>query len=192
MENISTDNPAVLPHGAQAPPAAEVDYTAIMAILPFVLFLALIVWGMRRKSRGRFTVEASYALIAFQLFSLLLLPACHQPQSCFLWAFIPLAMIAILLFFVYQRAAREAQHKERISKALREGHLKQSEVLQGRLEEEIQKSKVGAVKYPTPEEKLRKRLELDKFRAGVVGKPQNPTPPKKEPNPRWIEKMIDD
>jgi hypothetical protein len=92
-------------------------------------------------------VEASYNLIAIELLLYLLLPICNQPFDCSFWAIIPLAMIGILVVFIYHRRHREAEHRMRVTKAASEGHVEETGLFQEKLEEEIRTVKKRELKF---------------------------------------------
>lgn len=158
-------------------------FTVLAVMVPLALFLLVIHWALKRKERKKRAIELSYDLIALELLLFLLLPVCGAPTSCVLWMFVPLAMITVLLAFMYHRKSREAQHKRRIGKALSEGHIDKSGLLQGKIEKEL-KGRPAKEKEGKPEE---------------PEEPEGPEEQKKEKKPekdeeaehKRIERMIE-
>lgn len=179
MGNIS---PVTLPaEVVQSVPTVDVGMI-LLALLPFILFLIVVYWGLGHKERKSKVIELSYNLVAVQLLFFLLLPICSQPFDCGIWAVIPILMFGLLASFVYHRSSKEAQHKTRISKALKEGHVDLSGLLQGKLEDEIRKSKgKQEVKH------LKKKIT----EGAIEVKKEKPKPKKKEPDHKRIERVVD-
>lgn len=173
----------VLPSEAVSPGPSVDIVTIVIALVPFILMVGLIYWASKKKTRKQMGVEMSYNLIALELLLFVVLPICNEPFNCAYWAIIPILMFAFLVGFIYVRKAKEVRHKRRVAKALSDGHVELSELLQGKLEEEINSKKGGKEKEAIKKELVKKEpKELLKA---------TPKPKKKESEHKKIEKMID-
>jgi hypothetical protein len=76
-------------------------------------------------------------MIAVDLLLFLIVPVCEQPINCGIWAMVPIFMFAALVGFAYRRMSKEAQHKMRVVKAMREGHITNMGLYEGKLEDEV-------------------------------------------------------
>jgi hypothetical protein len=178
-----------LPFSSAQP--ASFDPSALLAFLPFILFLIVIYWGNQKHGRKKKVLEISYNLIALQLLSYLLLPVCSLPLSCFVWALIPIAMFTLVAGYGYRCMYHEAQHHLRVAKAMSEGHVKPSGLLESKIENDL-KAKVKtsppndevpeAPKKPAskPPEKSEEHKDIEKLVESVVKK-KSPVAKKKKP-----------
>lgn len=114
--------------------------TPLFVLLPFIIFLLLVYWGMQKKDRKKRVIEASYNLIALQVLALLISPVCHDSFVCMAWAMVPVIMFAVLMYFSYHRKKKESESKKIIAKALADGHIHITGLLEGKLEQ-VQKEK---------------------------------------------------
>ena len=155
--------------------------TVLLAVAPFIIFLIVLWWGSKKKTRKKMTVEMAYNLIALQLLVFLFLPLCDQPFECGVWALVPIAMFAGLIAFVYYRMSKEAQHHMRVIRAIQDGHIGDVEAMQGQLEEEITEADKKPKKKREPEEKLEE---------GTEKKEEPEEKPKVHPEHKKIERVI--
>lgn len=138
------DAPTVSPGSSQAIPAGSVESVDLLMpfafLVPLVLIIFVLLWASQKKDRKSRVVESSYALIALELILILVLPACNQALTCTVFSLIPVLMFAMLVAFMFHRSRREVQHEVRVIKAIKDGHLKHSDVLAGRLEDDIKQA----------------------------------------------------
>jgi hypothetical protein len=132
------DSSVILTAEPSVPESPAPDFATIsLALLPLIAFLLILIWGKKRAKRKKMAVEMSYNLIALELLAFLMLPICEQPFDCAFWAAIPILMFAALLSFIYHSARREAHHHLRVAKAMSEGHIDNSSLLQGEIEQNM-------------------------------------------------------
>ncbi len=124
--SISMNPPAGV--GAQTSLYAEMAISIIVPLLIFSLFVLIIWWGTKKAERKKRTIEMSYNLIALQLLAFLMLPVCKGSAICLLWSMLPVAMFALLIWFMYHRAKKEAEHKIRVIKGMKRGAVKLEKV----------------------------------------------------------------
>jgi len=138
IATASTVSPGV-PGGSYAP-APDVGSIAV-ALIPVIIFAALLYWGFQKKTRKKTTVEVSYNLIAIEALVVLFLPLCRETVSCAVWAVLPVGMFIGLVAFIYHRKAREKEHKEAIKKAAVEGHIKTTVLVRETMHDDLKKTK---------------------------------------------------
>jgi hypothetical protein len=160
---------------------------AFLAVAPLIALLLALRWAARRKDRKKKLVELSYNLIALDVLIIMLLPIRAGPFDYGFWLLIPIAMFALLMGFLYHRKKREHQHKRRVAKALSDGHVELSELLEGRIEAEIKKKKGGKEKAEVKKEPEKEPKKEPKEILKV-----EPEPVKKEEHEhKKIERVVD-
>jgi hypothetical protein len=162
--------------GEASSQSATFDPIVLLAFIPFILFLITIYWGKQRKDRKKRVLEICYNLIGLQLLFYLLLPICEQPVDCALWSIIPILMFAALMGFAYYRMRQEADHHLRVARALADGHVERTGLMQGKIEEEL-----------AAEEKKSKKKALEE----KPRKEEKKEEPSEKPDHSEIESLID-